>query len=163
MDYEPEKNYTLLHKQNYAKFLSAMATAMHAQGKLFGFNTASWGILNAWDVYKGTSADIFASMTPTYFGTNLEKSRKFVQDQIDAGIAVGKIGVGLGTMLAPGNTPQWNYNWTQANLASYVNWLTATPGVTRLELWRADINGYKTTAGWFLDIVTKFLAGTAVV
>lgn len=156
VDYEPDTNYTAAHARAYAAFLTALATALHTRGKRLGFDTAGWGILDYWGVYKDTGADIFTSMTPTYDGTNVTLNEEFVDEQVAAGVPVDHVAAGIGTMLAPGQAPEWDYNWTQPKLSEFATWLGAH-GVAQIDFWRADIDSYKVTASWYFDIAAAFL------
>ncbi len=161
VDYEPVANYTRAHAEAYAAFLAALGTALHANASArlrLGFDVAGWSILDQWEVYATLPVDIFTSMTPTYFGTNQTANRDFISGEVAGGVPAAAISAGIGSMLAVPGTAKWDYNWTQGALTDFLTWLP-TAGVTGVDVWRADIDGYGYTADWFLDGVAAFLAG----
>lgn len=156
VDYEPADNYTAAHAQAYADFLGALAGALHPVGKVLGFDVAGWGILDFWKIYATTGADIFTSMTPTYSGANLTNSQLFLAGEIAGGIPLAAIGVGIGTALAPGEKPEWNYNWTADKLSTFLAFVGET-GLQQVDFWRADIDHYQDVAPYFLEQAAAFL------
>eukprot|EP00756_Hemistasia_phaeocysticola_P065709 Hpha_TRINITY_DN8738_c0_g1::TRINITY_DN8738_c0_g1_i2::g.45172::m.45172 len=137
---------------------------MHKHGKESGFDAAGWGILNAWQYYNTTGADIATSMTPTYnWLGNGEKLRSFILGELSGGMPRSSIGAGIGTTVAPGRTGKWDYNWTEPTLNQFVSWLKSEEGgnIPRVDFWRADIdynwpaNG---TASWVFSAAQMFLS-----
>jgi hypothetical protein len=156
VDYEPVTNYTVAHAQAYAAFLTALADALHARGLVLGADVAGWSILDRWDVYAPTPVDFFTSMTPTYFGSNLTMNEAFVSGALAAGIAPSRFGTGIGTILAPGCKPEWDYKWTQSALDTFLGWVGGQ-GVGRVDFWRADIDHYQQTADWVVEAAAAYL------
>lgn len=70
-DYEPADNYTLAHAKAYGSFLSALATALAAEGLELGFDVAGWGMLDIWAAYTPLPVTFVTSMTPTYDALNV--------------------------------------------------------------------------------------------
>lgn len=165
VDYEPSKDYTDSHKQAYADFLSALSKSMHSVGKQSGFDSAGWGILDAWSYYRRTDVDICTSMTPTYnyLPPNAEPLKKFVLAETNpiSGMPIKSVGAGIGTTLAPGIKPEWDYHWTQPTLTAFASWLKSpAANVTRMDFWRADIDSNlpaSSTATWVLESAAMFL------
>jgi hypothetical protein len=141
-DYEPASDYTERHAQLYAEFLQALSAAMHAVGKQAGFCSAGWGILDFWSAYRSTKVDICTSMTPTYnWLGNGEPLYHFVLQEIAEGaMPIASVGAGLGTMVASGYKPEWQYNWTEQTMQTFSAWLRSAANVTRMDFWRADID-----------------------
>jgi hypothetical protein len=157
VDYEPVSNYTLQHAEAYAAFLQSLALALHADGLQLGFDCADWGILDFWTAFLGKGIDIFVSMSPTYSGKDVAADRQFVQNMITAGVSTDSISIGLGTMLKPSCTGYDNYDWTQATLAPFLDFLQSS-SVHSISFWRSDIDDYCGTAPWMVDLAASFVA-----
>jgi hypothetical protein len=147
-DYEPQTNYTLAHEEQYATFLSDMAAAMHAANPPLSFEVAvaGWGILDAWSVYAPVPVDAFASMDPTYYGTSVPDDEAFVAGEMEGGVPVARIAVGISTT-----------EWSQADLQTFVTWL-GQAGVDQIDVWRSDIDSYGSVEPYYGTILGGFLA-----
>ena len=99
-------------------------------------------------------------MTPTYYGTDPAANAAFVTGALAGGVPPAAVGVGVGSMLSPGTAPppKWDYNWTAPGLRSLLGWLPSV-GVRRVDVWRADIDEYGTTAPWLPAALAEWLAG----
>lgn len=157
VDYEPANNYTLQHSQAYANFLKAFADAIHSNGKgqQLGFDVAGWGILNKFNIYNETNVDIYTSMTPTYYGTNLTENENFVEEELES-LPVANIGIGIGSMLK--TPPEWNYNYTATTLNQFIQYLQSV-NISRIDIWRADIDHYGITEDYYFTALENFLHG----
>ena len=141
-DYEPSEDYSAKHAELYAAFLAALSSAMHRVKKQSGFCSAGWGILDQWSAYRSTGVDIATSMTPTYnWIGNGDVLFRFVTEEIAPGAMPRlSVGAGVGTTMATGYHPEWQYNWTEHSLTVFSTWLKETANVTRMDFWRADID-----------------------
>lgn len=164
-DYEPETQYTTKHAELYADFLYALSLSMHAKKKQSGFCSAGWGILDYWSIYNTSGVDIATSMTPTYnWLGNGEPLFQFVVAELAKGAMPRQsVGAGIGTMLAPGYKPEWDYNWTQPTLQIFTTFLTSDAvNISRMDFWRADIDpnwGPEATAPFVFLAAAAFLSG----
>jgi len=157
VDYEPSYNYSLNHSQAYANFLGAFKQALEKRNKLFllGTDVAGWGILDKYSILNSSNLDIYTSMTPTYFGTNLSLNEQFVLTEISS-FPINSIGIGIGSMLAPNEKPEWNYNYTETSLSSFLQFLINN-AINRVDIWRADIDHYSTTVDYYFTLLQQFL------
>jgi hypothetical protein len=141
-DYEPSSDYTLRHAQLYSEFLGALSGAMHKVHREAGFCSAGWGILDQWSTYRTANVDIATSMTPTYnWLGNGDPLYRFVQGETASGaMPVATVGAGVGTTMVAGYKPEWQYNWTAPTMKQFATWLRDTANISRMDLWRADID-----------------------
>lgn len=141
VDYEPVKNYTVKHAQQYGAFLKALASRLAALSPpfLLGMDIASWSILgvNFWQYYTGLAR--FTSMTPTYDATNITFNEVYVREA-QAFFPPSHYAAGIGSIWAdPNNCPD-NYLWNSTSLPPFIEFL-GVEGVASIDIWRCDIDG----------------------
>jgi hypothetical protein len=164
VDYEPSSDYSPAHAEAYGAFLGNLSAAIAPLR--VGMDVAGWGILGPafWPHYLQRGVSRFTSMTPTYDASNVTANRVFVKAALSA-LPPGSYAAGIGSVLAPGPC-KWNYQWTNATLAPFVQFLTEQ-SVEFLDVWRCDIDspydtkGPDATAPFFLEALKGFLGGGA--
>ena len=166
-DYEPADNYTDAHARAYTSFLSALVKEARAQagagGRALevGVDVAGWGILDNWEVLAALDADFYTSMSPTYSGKDVARDRAFATDYVHA-VGTSRAAIGVGSMPALGFEPHCanmpDYGWNQSSFTAFAAWLKGAAGVSKIDVWRCDIDHYGETAAWFIDAIEAFLA-----
>ena len=163
IDYEPRTDVTHAHAVAYARFVTALARALHADGNGSGHRTtlemcvSSWSILTEFELYAKTGVDGMMSMASTYFGRSVSLNEGWVARELSDGVSLDQCRVGVGSTNAIHQ--KWDYQWTEAKLGTFVEWLTAR-GVRHLDVWRTDIDALNATNGtapWLYQATARFL------
>ena len=93
----------------------------------------------------------------TYHGKDPTYARSLVSRALNAGIPPRQLSVGLGSTAEDGNNV---YDWNKTSLALFVEWVEEQ-GVTRLEVWRSDLDANVSvcchTEPWFVETLAKWL------
>jgi len=159
VDYEPHTNTTHSHAVSYAHFISDLSSALHAQGVQCGMCVSSWSILTEFGLYSKTGVDQVMSMASTYFGKNVTSNKRWVSQELDAGVSLSQLHVGIGSTNSIAQ--KWNYQWTESGFNSFLLWLEQRH-VQNIDIWRTDIdtlNATNGTAQWIYDGIASFLSG----
>jgi hypothetical protein len=98
IDYEPRTNITSEHERAYAKLVTALAAALHREGKELDMCVSDWSILTAFSLYAKTGVDHMMSMASTYSGVNVSHNRDYVMREQAAGVTPSQLAVGIGSM-----------------------------------------------------------------
>ena len=157
LDFEPATS-EIPWVMAYARYVSAFTAAMHAVRKQAEMCVSDWGILDGhflphgegYGVYAKTGVDVMMSMAGTYYGSNVSKNKHNVELEIEQGVSLSQLAVGVGSSITPTCptvTPPMGckraggacYNWTQPRMTEFVNFIESK-GVTQLDIWRADID-----------------------
>lgn len=157
IDYEPRSHITLEHARAYATLIAVLADELHRRGPTLEICVSSWSILTQFGLYAATGVDGMMSMASTYFGTNLSRNEDWVQRELRSGVSLQQLRVGIGS--TNHIHQKWNYNWTEARLRAFVDWLIARR-IRHLDVWRTDIDALNATNGtepWVYDTVRHFL------
>ena len=170
VDFEPSgwktwgRNKTRLVAQAYASWASSLADELHSRSN----SNFTLGLDLAGDD-GGSPIDlfgIFASeastvdhlfLMGTYHGKDPTYARSLVSRALNAGIPPRQLSVGLGSTAEDGNNV---YDWNKTSLALFVEWVEEQ-GVTRLEVWRSDLDANVSvcchTEPWFVETLAKWL------
>ncbi len=158
LDFEPDTSSADVRAE-YVDFVTAMATATHAQGVELDICVSSWGVLDNFTAFAGTGVDGMMSMASTYFGTNITGNEEWVLKEQAQGVSASQLRVGIGSANAVWQ--KWNYNWTEPRFDTFVSWLEQH-SVQHIDLWRTDLdttNATNGTAPWMIDRLETFLLG----
>lgn len=168
VDYEPHDNLTSAHAADFASWLKALSSALHAKGHTLAVCVSDWGKIGP-EYYKllsSAGADRYVSMGSTY-KNSLEI--KVNVDLMVASFPIDTITVGLGTMVPSacrcvyGNSGNCtgNYEWTEDTLGTFVSWVHSK-SIKHLAIWRSDIYpAYCIPEGveqWTYPILKSFLS-----
>jgi len=166
LDFEPDtSNSTWV--EMYSDYVRALSEGMHSVGMSLEMCTAAWGILDGhstpegYGIFSKTGVDVMMSMSSTYFGTNITKNKENVMNEIEQGVSLSQLAVGIGTMISspcPTGEGKRDYEWTEADLRSFTDWIGETKDIRRLDFWRADIdNEGDCTEKYYFDVARNFL------
>jgi hypothetical protein len=136
VDYEPVKNYTEEHAEQYGAFLGALSASLAAVGLRTAIDVAGWSILSPqfWPHYLGRGLGRFTSMTPTYSGRNVTENTIFVR-QAMAALPPGTYAAGIGSTWSPPSAcPGGDFLWNASTLPPFVDFLKGE-GVTSIDMY----------------------------
>lgn len=167
LDYEPSvpSNQQTQVAGNYSKFLGDFKQVLNDFNSNYGSrieigcDIAGWGILDYFNSFKTANLDIYTSMTPTYYGTNIAENEEYVNQELEY-FTINQLRSGVGSMLTSyPSSDTWNYNWTQSRFTQFLTFLKNNASVPSVDIWRADIdhNGYNTT-DWFYQCLDEFVS-----
>lgn len=179
-DYEPHANTTTAHAEAFTKFLTALASGLHAKGKQLGVCVSDWGVIGPlhYKLLSTCKADLWVSMGSTYYGKDVKDPTrggeidKLHVAQMVSVFPLDSIAVGIGTVApqgacsaAPG-LMTGQYGWTQTSLEAFLAWVSSQ-GISKLGIWRADIAAllykqphYCGVEPWMLAQFQSFLSNT---
>ena len=160
VDYEPRTNINNAHAQAYASFLRQLCLALHLYGVQCHMCVSSWSILTNFSLYanKTTGIDRMMSMASTYFGTNIRKNQEWVQKELDDGVSLNQLAVGIGSTNSI--FQKWNYDWNALKFQQFLHWLESSKNICHIDLWRTDIDTLNATNGtpdWIYSGLEHFL------
>jgi hypothetical protein len=158
-----------------ARFVGALAAALHAVGRAAEMAVDAGGILNQYALYAATGADRLMTMA-TYNGWGADGDAGFsrltgdVDAELHANVSRAQLAVAVGSMIV-GERPDgtgtpcpdaWgnnlNYQWTPTGLARFVSWLEQS-GVRHLDVYRCDLCLLNsTTEQWLWDATAQWLS-----
>ena len=98
-----------------------------------------------------------------------------IEAELNASVSRSQLSVGVGSMIVgehadgsgapcldPGTGKNWNYQWTEPALRSFVSWLQSKD-ILNLDIYRCDMHELNTTTEpWDYEITSKFLKGEPV-
>lgn len=161
-----------------ARFMAALAAALHAVGRSAEMAVDAGGILQQYGLYAAAGVDRLMTMA-TYNGAGadtpggLARLTGPVGAELQANVSRAQLAVAVGSMIvgehADGSgTPcpdasgvNLNYQWTAAGLDAFAAWL-ARAGVRHLDVYRCDLCLLNsTTEQWLLDATARWLSGGA--
>ena len=180
LDFEPATS-EVAWVHAYADYVAAFTKAMHAAGLQAEMCVSDWGILDGhflksgegYGVYARTGVDKLMSMAGTYYGSNLTKDLHNVDLELEQGVSLRQLAVGIGTQINPAvasgcpvpgpmgcKAPGGHcYNWTESRLKDFVAEMVSRK-VTTIDMWRADIDREgDCTEPYYFDVAERFLAG----
>ena len=157
VDYEPDSSNKQL-ASNYAGFLGKFEQIASKYNIGVGCDIAGWGILDDFSDYAASNLNVYTSMTPTYYGTNIPENENYVMEELKY-LGANTLRTGIGSMLTKyPSSDTWYYNWTQSRLTDFLDFLKYNVSVPSVDIWRADIdhNGYDTEP-WFYQCLEQFV------
>jgi len=161
-DYEPNINYTIKHARLTADFLDALASKMHAHGKELDFCISDWGILKYYGVYNTTKVDYFATMGMTYYGTNVQRNIKNI-NELKSQINLDRIQIGIKSKMyqipSLSGSKKHHFDkpseWKYGKLHHFVKWLKKKSGVTQVHIWPESFSYRSRTELYFYELVSN--------
>ena len=113
---------------------------------------------------------------PRFGAAGIARLTEVIDAELNASVSRSQLAVGVGSMIVGENadgsgTPcsdpatgiNWNYQWTEAGLRNFVDWLQKRQ-IANLDIYRCDMHLLNsTTEPWYYNITTKFLRGEPVV
>merc|ERR1712217_550031 len=149
-------------EEAYKAFLQALKTEAGPHLEV-GMDVAGWGILKDLPVYAGAALDVYTSMTPTYDrqAALSPKGEAFVQAMASNFSQAAAAGIGSVTAASDRGTcaQMPDYGWSSDTLKQFLATI-ASKGISTVDVWRCDIDGYGETIGWFIDALASFLSGS---
>ena len=108
LDFEPATS-EVAWVHAYSDYVAAFTKAMHGAGLQAEMCVSDWGILDGhflksgegYGVYAKTGVDRMMSMAGTYYGSNLTKDLHNVDLELEQGVSLRQLAVGIGTQINP--------------------------------------------------------------
>jgi len=164
-DYEPHQDYTKKHAIIVRDFLNLLAKKMHEKKLEIGFCISDWGVLKFYEVYAKTNVDVFATMSLTYYGRDLDKNKKGVKKLLRA-IDATRVQIGIKSVVhepkdpVTGIIPEKVYDkpgdWTHRKLKDFVRWVSRYTEVTQLHVWPESWGRRSRTKAFFFRTLKGF-------
>jgi hypothetical protein len=155
VDFEPGGQGDPLLAASLARFMAALAAALHAVGRSAEMAVDAVGILNQYALYATAGVDRLMTMA-TYNGWGADGAAGFVRltsavdAELQANVSRAQLAVAVGSMIV-GERPDGtgtpcpdasgvnlNFQWTPTGLARFVAWLELI-GVRHLDVYRCDL------------------------
>jgi hypothetical protein len=174
VDFEPGGQGDPLLAASLARFMAALAAALHAVGRSAEMAVDAVGILNQYALYATAGVDRLMTMA-TYNGWGADGAASFVRltsavdAELQANVSRAQLAVAVGSMIV-GERPDGtgtpcpdasgvnlNFQWTPTGLARFVAWLELI-GVRHLDVYRCDLCLLNsTTEQWLLNATAQWL------
>jgi len=158
-------DYTKKHAIIVRDFLNLLAKKMHEKKLEIGFCISDWGVLKFYEVYAKTNVDVFATMSLTYYGRDLDKNKKGVKKLLRA-IDATRVQIGIKSVVhepkdpVTGIIPEKVYDkpgdWTHRKLKDFVRWVSRYTEVTQLHVWPESWGRRSRTKAFFFRTLKGF-------